>query len=295
MDLRSRWLLLFFALLTPFAALNAQTGETGTILVARASGIVTVSDPQTGTFRPLQQGMKIAQGVTVKTSDNGNALLLLSNGSAVTVKKNTTLVIDEFQQSVIPQGTPELQKLETEPSTSKTKLRLIEGDLIGTVKKLNIKDGSSYEIDSPIGTAGIRGTVWTMSVTITQDGATGNFGISVGNGFFIPLSGATQSVGNDIVINVTVGRNAQGQPVIRSIQSGQLPVGIRQEITLESEEAKKAFEALSGQEFGPGDGADVGGQNDQQQQQNRQRAQPNEPANRVTPNQGEGSTTSGPQ
>ncbi|WOO43223.1 FecR family protein [Rubellicoccus peritrichatus] len=293
MDLRSRWLLFFFTLFTPLALINAQTGamEPATILVASASGTVTVSDLQTGTFKPLQKGMKITEGVTVQTGENGSALLLFPNGSAVTIKKNTTLDIEEHKLSPIKEGTPNLKNLENEPSTSKTKLRLNQGDIIGTVKKLNVDKGSTFEIDSPIGTAGIRGTVWTMSVTISENGeATGSFGISVGNGFFIPLGGAEQYVGSEVVINVTIGRNALGQPVITAIRSGQLPIRLFNEMTLDSEDVKKAFEALSGEEFEPEGEGEVGGNDN-----NRQRAKPNTIVAPVTPNQGEGSTTSGPQ
>lgn len=288
--------ILLFALLVlmPLASLQAQevAMTPATILVARVSGDVTIADVATNEFRPLTKGMKIGQGVTIQTGADGTAILLFSNGSTLTVKPNTKLGIDEYLQSPTDKQTAEeINQLDKEPSTSKTKLRLLEGDLVGSVKKLDTDNGSSFQIDSPIGTAGIRGTTWSMSVRITQDGATGSFGIAVGNGFFIPLNGAEQAVGSDVEIIITANLNANGELVISSITSGAMRINIVQTITITTREAIENFNDFSGQRFNTG--RDIGGNNAQQRRENRQRAEPNEPADRVTPTQGEGSSTSG--
>lgn len=262
------------------------------ILVARVSGSVTISDVATSEFQPLSKGMKIGQGVTINTGADGTAVLLFSNGSTLTVKPDTKLGIDEYLQSPTETKDPaEIKELDVEPSTSKTKLRLLEGDLVGSVKKLDSDNGSSFEITSPIGTAGIRGTTWSMSVQITQDGATGRFGIAVGNGIFIPLSGAEQIVGSDVEVTITADLDANGDLVISDVSSGPMSVELTESITLDTNQAIEGFSEFSGQEFDTGN--DIGGNNTNQQGTNRQRAEPNEPADRVTPTQGEGSSSSG--
>ncbi len=290
------FLLLAVLALNPLASLHAQEGsmKPASILVARVTGTVTVSDVATAELKPLTRGMKIGQGVTINTGSDGSAVLLFSNGSTLTVKPETKLGIDEYLQSPADKKAPaELNKLEGEPSTSKTKLRLIEGDLVGSVKKLNTDEGSSFEVSSPIGTAGIRGTTWSMSVRVTQDGATGRFGIAVGNGIFIPLSGAEQVVGSDVEVTITANVDANGDLVISEVNTGDMGVELEQAITLDTNQAIEDFNDFSGQDFEGGD--DIGGNNTNQENTNRQRAQPNEPADRVTPTQGEGSSTSGPQ
>lgn len=294
-------LLLILAALMPGklpAEANQADMAPSSILVARVSGVVTVSDPETGQFRSLTRGMRLGQGVTINSAADGTAILLFSNGSTLTVKANTQVAIDEYLQAPAPEESPaQLESRDAEPSTSKTRLRLLEGDIVGSVKRLNTDEGSSFEINSPIGTAGIRGTSWSMSVRITQDGATGSFGIAVGNGFFIPLGGAEQLVGTGVEVMIGLSTDADGNPVITSLTAEGLDVQLREQITLDTEAARQAFQEFTGQEFSSLPGfrqLDIGGENNQQITENRERARPNRPADRVTPTQGEGSSTSGP-
>ena len=294
--MNTRVLSLFISMMAiqSLAFLHAQSDamKPASILVARVSGSVTISSIADSEFKPLTKGMKIGQGVTINTGSDGSAVLLFSNGSTLTIKPESKLGIDEYLQSPSEVKDPsELNKLDEEPSTSKTKLRLLEGDLVGSVKKLDIDKGSSFEISSPIGTAGIRGTTWSMSVRITQDGATGRFGIATGNGIFIPLSGAEQIVGSDVEVTITADIDANGNLVITNVTSNTMPVGLSQDITLDTNQAIESFNEFSGQEFASD--PDIGGNTTNQQNTNRQRAQPNEPADRVTPTQGEGSSSSG--
>ena len=55
-----------------------------------------------------------------------------------------------------------------EPSSSKTEIDLEMGDMILDVKKLNKR--SSFNVQSPVGTAGIRGTIPYFQVTKGNDG-----------------------------------------------------------------------------------------------------------------------------
>ena len=77
----------------------------------------------------------------------------------------TGMLLTELEQKkfVLP-ATTQLSELETEPSTSNTKLNLGYGDLIFNVKKLNA--GSAFIIDTPVGNAAIRGTSGQLSVRV---------------------------------------------------------------------------------------------------------------------------------
>ena len=55
------------------------------------------------------------------TGDNGKVLLLLSNGSMVTLESNGELLLEEFKQAKFELDNDKtVNDLKTEPSTSKT-------------------------------------------------------------------------------------------------------------------------------------------------------------------------------
>jgi hypothetical protein len=120
--------------------------------------------------------------------------LALSNGALFQLRENSKFTIGEFEQeayefvftngvAIRPHelkdfGTDEVvlqtmdaseeawNKLGSEPTTSEGKFVLSEGTMIGQAKKLN--PGSHMDIETPIGAAGIRGTVWMLTVKRVQ-------------------------------------------------------------------------------------------------------------------------------
>ncbi len=190
-------------------------------LVARVTGNATFTDYAKGEEGRIEPKMKFKQGVTINTAADATVVLLFSNGSTLTIQPSSTLSIEQYLQAPIPEGSPSLDALEKEPSTSKTKLRLLEGDIIGSVKKLNTEEGSSYEVDSPIGTAGIRGTNFSFSTKVRGVATpSGRFGISVGRGIFIPLANEQQVVDAMEQVSFTGTLNADGSVTITSFQTG---------------------------------------------------------------------------
>ena len=59
---------------------------------------------------------------------------------------------------------------DTEPGVSTTSLKLAYGEMVGDVKHLNRDRGSSYNIQTPVGAAGIRGTIYRIVYTPASDG-----------------------------------------------------------------------------------------------------------------------------
>ena len=73
-----------------------------------------------------------------------------------------------------------VDSLEKEPSSSQTKIKLNYGDLVFNVKALNAN--SAFIMDSPVGSAVIRGTVGQLTVSIDADGnATGGVNMVEGS------------------------------------------------------------------------------------------------------------------
>ncbi|MGE9296285.1 MAG: FecR domain-containing protein [Puniceicoccales bacterium] len=250
-------------------------------LVAKVSGLATYTDFALGQEGAIEPKMKFKQGVTIRTGSDVMVVLLFSNGSALTIKPGSTVSIEEYLQSPTPEGAPALDALDREPSTSKTKLRLLEGDIVGSVKKLNIEEGSSYEVNSPIGTAGIRGTNYTLSIKIEagQD-AEGNFGISVGNGVFIPLGSQPITVAALQSVALTGAVNPDGSVTITGVQTAEMTEAQAVEVNVTAEQAEQLFEGMDAAEFNPSQGGVQGGEV-------RIEIDSPTPSLRVTPNQGE--------
>jgi len=221
-------------------------------LVARVKGNATYTDYALGEEGRVEARMKFKQGVTIMTGPDATVVLLFSNGSSLTIKPDTTLSIEEYLQAPIPEDEPALDKLDKEPTTSKTKLRLLEGDIIGSVKKLNEDEGSSYEVDSPIGTAGIRGTNYALS-TKTRGVATpsGRFGISIGRGIFIPLGSKEQVVDALVELTFTATFNPDGSLTITSVQTGAMDQAQATSINVSAGQAEALFSEVSNSDFNP--------------------------------------------
>lgn len=250
-------------------------------LVARVTGNATYTDYALGEEGRVEPKMKFKQGVTINTASDATVVLLFSNGSSLTIKPDTTISIEEYLQAPVPQGSPSLDSLDKEPTTSKTKLRLLEGDIIGSVKKLNEDEGSSYEVDSPIGTAGIRGTNYELSVKIR--GVTtpsGRFGISVGRGIFIPLNGKEQVVNAMQKLEISGTMNPDGSITITSIQTEGMSEAQATDINVPAEQAKELFNEVTGSDFNADASGVRGGEFNAT-------ITPTQPSPRVTPEQGE--------
>lgn len=100
-------------------------------------------------------GVLLPDGATVQTGAGASVLLLLSNGTVVTVSENTKMKISSFVQEPFDNKGLSVGDLQEEPSSSSVLVDLDVGELVVKTKKLNKK--SNFEISSPVGTAGIRG------------------------------------------------------------------------------------------------------------------------------------------
>ena len=107
------------------------------------------------------RGSIITEGQTAQVGIGGKLVLLFSNGTITTLQSQTKMKIGVFEQVPFDAGNKKVADLEGEPSESKVVIDLDWGSLVVKTKKLDKK--SSFDINSPIGTAGIRGTEFQMS------------------------------------------------------------------------------------------------------------------------------------
>ncbi len=114
---------------------------------------------------PLQAKVKVGSLVPVghyaQAGAGGRMVILLSNGTLLTLKERTKMRIGNFEQEPFEPKGRKVSDLEGEPSVSQVEIELDWGDLVVKTKKLN--KGSSLSITSATGTAGVRGTEFQIS------------------------------------------------------------------------------------------------------------------------------------
>jgi hypothetical protein len=182
-----KWIALIVCCLVVSGPLVAQTQTKlpGVVRAMRVNGLVSVKDEETKKVHRLTSGDILTEKYTLTTADASSVILIFSNGSTLLVDANTELSIKQFLQEPFKTNAEYVSQLEAEPSTSNTLLYLKEGKITGNVKRLSIVQGSSYDIATPIGVAGIRGTIFEMTVRPNEM----KFAIPTGDAFLIPSIG----------------------------------------------------------------------------------------------------------
>jgi hypothetical protein len=168
----------------------------GAFSAGTVKGDVTYKLAGTSQYLALTPGTSLPQGATIKTGANSLAIVVFSNGAAATVRPNSEVEISKFEQEVfsgpIPSG--------SEPSVSKTEIKVINGSVASKVSKL--KQGSSYVVNTPVGAAGVRGTVFN----VTYNAATGAYSVSTTEGAVVFTKNA-----DGTEIEITAGQVFNGQ------------------------------------------------------------------------------------
>ena len=165
--------MLFRILFCAFAAMTFAAGAfaqsaAGLIRAAKVEGPVTKIQAN-GTSTPLKNGDSLTETDAVLTGKGASVVLVFANGSSVKLGADTRLAIDEFKMDPLDEEIKP-SELKEEKSVSQTKLNLAYGEMVGSVKKLNT--ASNYSIKTPVGAAGIRGTVYRIVFIRKADGKT---------------------------------------------------------------------------------------------------------------------------
>ncbi|MEI6072582.1 MAG: FecR family protein [Verrucomicrobiae bacterium] len=147
---------------------TSGAGIPGNIRVLKVKGDVTRIIGKTKAVEALKEGVYVQQDQVIKTGKGSYALLLLSNGTTLTVEQNTSFHVDKFLQTPFDSSVIKFQGLKAEPSTSQTRVHVEEGSIVADVRKLG--DGSTFDISTPVGVAGIRGTLIQVTVRTTAGG-----------------------------------------------------------------------------------------------------------------------------
>ena len=134
----------------------------GAVIVAASEGKVSVLDKEDDvTGAETKPGQVIPIGKYILTGAGAKLTLLLSNGTLVTLEESTKMKVGNFQQTPFDGQGQKVSELAGEPSNSKVDLDLEVGSLVLKTKKL--RKGSSFNVQTKGGTAGIRGTEFQLA------------------------------------------------------------------------------------------------------------------------------------
>ena len=134
------------------------------VIVASVEGTVTsmsIEDDFTVTLNSSSVGKKVSEKSILVTGEDGSASLLFSNGALITIKPGSRFYLRKFaQKNFSADHNANPSELEQEPSQSELLAHLDFGNLVVKAPKLN--KGSTMVLSSPLGTAGIRGTMFQL-------------------------------------------------------------------------------------------------------------------------------------
>jgi len=156
-----RWLLLAGLVACCAAAALAQGTAPGRIVLAQVTGDVTLTNKADGATRRATNNEQIAEGYIVTTAAQASVILVFSNGATLNVRGDSVLDIQTFLQDPFSNDL-RVATMTEEPTTSTTRLNLTRGEVVGNVKRLNTAQGSSFTMQTPVGAAGVRGTVFRI-------------------------------------------------------------------------------------------------------------------------------------
>jgi len=186
--------------------------KNGIIVLTAFEGDVKISSSSNDETQAPSKGAILKQGQIIVTGPKAKASLAFENGIVMEVAPSTKFLIQEFQQAPWDVAPEKLAEMKSEPSKSKTTGYLEYGDIITGVKKL--KPGSSLEVSTPLGTAGIRGTDFKTSAVKNSDGTPKAFTVGVASGEV----GVRSAGGSD---NVPVAAGTSSTVTVTPSQSGQ--------------------------------------------------------------------------
>jgi hypothetical protein len=131
------------------------TPSTLTIL-SITEGNVLVMKMDTNSWTEAQAGMSLEAGDIIKTGDNSSAEITFFDGSTIELQAGTEIKIASLDIS-------------TDTGSTTITLEQTIGNTISRVIKL-LDPASRYEVETPTGAAGVRGSV--LTVQVIEDGTT---------------------------------------------------------------------------------------------------------------------------
>jgi len=203
------------ALVGTLVVSSAQASEAGKAVVRSIRGSAQYAEG--GQWMPLKVGQVLKAGSTLRTANESQVDLFMDeNGPVVRLVENTTLGVDKLNYDATGIDT-----------VIETQLDLKSGRVLGIVKKMS--HSSKYEIKTPNGVAGIRGTEYDVSATsvvrvisgslvvvyVKSDGTVVTQVVNAGE-MFVPSEGAVRPIPADPTLPSSITRCTATATVAKS-------------------------------------------------------------------------------
>jgi hypothetical protein len=160
------------------ATTQPPTMNLGNIRVVKVEGRDAKLVDASGQTSTLKEGAFIRQGAKIQTGKEASVVLLFDNGTTVNIKPETEFAVEKFAQDPFDANGVDYQTLKSEPSSSVTRLNVPEGTIVLDIAKL--KKDSSFQIATPVGSAGIRGT--SLGITSSKSNQANPVTVAVSTG-----------------------------------------------------------------------------------------------------------------
>jgi len=164
----------------PAAEASQQASDMvlGNVRVVKIEGTGVRLVDSSGETKNLKEGTFLRQGSKILTDKESNVVLLFDNGTTVNIKPDSEFSIEKFAQDPFEASGVDYQSLKSEPSKSVTRLNIPGGSIVVDIAKL--KKNSSFQIATPVGSAGIRGTSLGIQTNANNPGNPVTIAVSTG-------------------------------------------------------------------------------------------------------------------
>ncbi len=202
---RSLSILFFVSISSLIFSLQAFGQEAGIIILANVKGEVIYNTTSDAPAQVASEGIRLGEGAVVETMEKSSAILVFSNGSTVNLSEKTKISVKQFLQEPFDSDPADIADAKREPSMSQTRLALDYGDMVGNIKKLRRGKGSLFEIETPAGIAGIRGTIISLTVVLGPSGNILSFSATFvdGSGQLTQVDGTISAISDGIELTTS--------------------------------------------------------------------------------------------
>lgn len=172
----------------------------GSARVLRTEG-ARVSLLVDGANADIKSGALLKQGSVILTGSGSSVDLLFENGAVLQIQQNSEFTVDKFLLDPFSAEGVNYKSLTDEPTTSVTQLKLDWGTVLASSKKL--QGGSAFEIVTPVGMVGIRGTRFFVQTEKLKGSPTAMVGVAEGLVEFVTPKGQKRQVGAGETLSIT--------------------------------------------------------------------------------------------
>jgi len=197
--MNKRHVLQIAALVLVFAEL-AHAQDAGSVTFARGDVTAERQPPA-----PLVKGDTVLADDAIVTGDASRAQLLMIDGAKIAIRPNSRLQIEEYVHAAAQPATPGAA---ISSSDDKSVTSLVKGGFRSITGAIGKDNPQNYEVRTPVGVLGIRGTDYAMLLCIGDcDWAPGvSAGAPVPDGLYIMVTDGTIVFRNEVMnIDVTAG------------------------------------------------------------------------------------------